>query len=93
MCRMASWSALSSAFRTERAAATPRPPRAPFTVRAARWTARHLPRWQTIRTATLSGGGFGLLTAAAWHLHTAAGLTAAGVSLLILEALTGGERR
>lgn len=82
-----------SAFRSERQAATARPPRTPLTVRAARRLARILPRWSTIRTATLSISGFGLITAAAWHLHTVAGLATAGVSLLILEALSGGERR
>lgn len=90
---MASWSALTEAFRSERAAATPKPARTPLTVRAARWAARRLPRWQAARTATLSVSGFGLISAAAWHLHTVAGLAAAGVSLLILEALSGGERR
>lgn len=81
------------AFRSERQIAAPRPPRTSLTVRAARRLARVLPRWSTIRTATLSVGGFGLITAAAWHLHTVAGLAVAGVSLLILEALSGGERR
>lgn len=50
-------------------------------------------RWHTARTAALSVAGFGCLTAAAWTLHTAAGLTAAGLSLLALEALSGGEDR
>ncbi|WP_433434949.1 hypothetical protein [Nonomuraea sp. CA-141351] len=70
-----------------------RPPRTPLTVLAARCLARVLPRWSTARTAVLSISGFGLLTAAAWHLHTVAGLATAGVSRLILEALSGGERR
>lgn len=85
----------SEAFTTTRAeaAAKPRPPRVPLTIRAARFAARRLPRWRTIRTAVLSVAGFGMLTAAAWTLHLAAGLAAGGVSLLILEALSGGERR
>ncbi|MFB4273043.1 hypothetical protein [Nonomuraea sp. GTA35] len=82
-----------TAFRNERQAAAARPPRTPLTVRAARRLARILPRWSTIRTAVLSVSGFGLITAAAWHLHTVAGLATAGVSLLILEALSGGDRR
>lgn len=83
------------AFRVERAAvkSTPRRPRTPLTVRAARVLARRLPSWAALRTLLLSIGGFGMLTAAAWTLHVAAGLAAAGVSLLILEALSGGERR
>mgnify|MGYP000683231453 CR=1 FL=1 len=82
-------------FTSERAtrAARPKPPRTPYTVRAARWLARRLPRWAAVRTAILSISGFGLLTTAAWTVHIAAGLAAAGISLLILEALSGGERR
>lgn len=82
-----------AAFRVERAAAAPRPPRIPLAIRAGRTLARVLPRWSAIRTATLSTAGFGLLTGAAWTLHTAAGLAVGGASLLILEALSGGERR
>ncbi len=83
------------AFTAERAtaAAKPRRPRVPLTVRAARAAARLLPRWAAIRTLVLSVAGLGLLTAAAWTLHLAAGLAVAGVSLLILEALSGGDRR
>jgi hypothetical protein len=86
-------SSFRQAFTSERQAAAARPLRTPLTIRAARRLARILPRWSTIRTATLSVSGFGLITAAAWHLHTVAGLATAGVSLLILEALSGGERR
>jgi hypothetical protein len=49
--------------------------------------------WHTARTPALSIAGFGCITAAAWTLHTAAGLLMAGVSLLILEALGGEESR
>lgn len=82
-------------FRTERRAATaaPRRPRTPIAVRAGRLAARALPHWSTIRTAALSVGGFGCLTAAAWQLHIVAGLAALGVSLLVLEALSSGGRR
>ncbi|NGO68529.1 hypothetical protein [Streptomyces boncukensis] len=48
------------------------------------------------RTALLTTGGFGTLTASAWiGLGTWAGLAAGGVSLLLLEYLTndGGDRR
>lgn len=81
------------AYRAERRTAAPRPPRTPLLVRAGRLIARLLPRWATIRTATLSVTGFGLITAAAWTLHTTAGLAAGGISLLVLEALSGGEHR
>ena len=83
----------TEAFRTERAARTTRAPRIPLTVRTARWLARRLPAWAALRTALLSIAGFGLLTAAAWTLHLAAGLAVGGISLLILEALSGSDRR
>lgn len=89
----ATGSAFWQAFHATRATATPRTPRTPLTVRAAHALARTLPRWTTIRTAALSTAGFGLLTGAAWTLHTAAGLAVGGASLLVLEALSGGERR
>lgn len=41
------------------------------------------------RTAILTTAGLGLLDAAAWELATAAGLAAAGVSLLLLDWLIG----
>ncbi len=83
------------AFRAARAAqaVTPRPPRTPLTVRAARWLARRLPAWHAVRTLLLSVAGFALITAAAWTLHVAAGLAVGGISLLILEALSGSDRR
>lgn len=83
------------AFHTERTARAshPRPPRVPLTIRAARAAARFMPRWSAIRTAVLSVAGFALLTAAAWTIHLAAGLAVGGISLLVLEALSGGERR
>lgn len=84
----------TEAFRAERSAARPpRAPRIPLTVRAARLLARRLPSWNAIRTLLLSLAGFGMLTAAAWQLHVAAGLAVGGISLLILEALSGGDRR
>lgn len=43
------------------------------------------------RTVVLSVAGFGCLTAAAWTMHTAAGLAVAGVSLLVVEYLTTEE--
>ncbi|MGW6502954.1 hypothetical protein [Nonomuraea angiospora] len=86
-------STFRQAFRTERQAAASRPPRTPLTIRAARFLARRMPRWAALRTLLLSLAGFGMLTAAAWQLHTAAGLAVGGISLLVLEALSGGDRR
>lgn len=76
-----------SAFRAQRAAATPRPRRTPLLARLGRAAARILPTWHTARTFTLSLAGFGALTAAAWTIALPAGLAAAGLSLLLLEYL------
>ena len=84
----------SDAFNAERAeiAARPKRQRTPILVKAGRLAARALPRWETFRRAALSVGGFGLLTAAAWTISLGLGLAAAGVSLLVLEMLLGGDQ-
>jgi hypothetical protein len=46
-------------------------------------------RWQAARTPILAIGGFGFLSAAAWSLSMPAGLAAVGVSLLVVEFLSG----
>jgi len=43
---------------------------------------------RTVRTAALTVGGLGCLVAAAWTWHRPVGLVAAGLALLLLEALT-----
>lgn len=45
-----------------------------------------------LRTALLALGGFGALTAGAFLWSPIAGFIVLGVSLLIIEALTGPER-
>jgi hypothetical protein len=82
-----------SAYRAQRRAlaTTPRRPRTPVLTHLGRLTARALPTWAGFRRATLSLTGFAALTSAAWTIHTAAGLAAAGVSLLLLEWLTAGD--
>lgn len=87
-------SVFTEAYRVERAARTQRarPARTPLLVHAGRLAARALPSWETARTVALSYGGFGALTWAAFEVATPLGLAAAGVSLLVLEAL-GGDRR
>lgn len=51
-------------------------------------------RWSIrVRTAIFTLGGFGALTASAWTwVGMPAGLAVGGASLLIIEALSGGER-
>jgi hypothetical protein len=90
---MAMLSAFTGAYRQERAAARPRPPRTPLLVRAGRLTARLLPRARALRTAALSLAGFGCLDFAAWQFNHIAGWAAIGISVLLLEYLTsdGGQ--
>lgn len=80
-------------FRSGRQAkAAPARRRTPALVVLARLAARTLPRWAQVRTTVLSLAGFGLLTAGAFTFALWAGLIAAGVSCLVLEALAGSER-
>lgn len=87
----------SEAFTAERARRNARPARTrtPILVLLGRvlavlgaFAGRKLPRWPTVRRAVLTIGGLALLVAAAWMVALPLGLLAAGVSLLILEALT-----
>jgi hypothetical protein len=61
-------------------------------VRAARIAARVLPRWKQARTVVLSVAGFGCLSAAAWTVAMPLGLAAAGLSVLLIEYLAGGDQ-
>jgi hypothetical protein len=85
------WSAAWSAER-ERLAVVPAPRREPILAVAGRLLARGLHVLPKLRTAALTVGGFGCLTAAAWLVAVPLGLVAAGVSLLVLEWLTGVDR-
>lgn len=66
-----------------------RKPRTPLTVTAARFLGRHLPTWSNIRTTVYAIAGFGLIDAAAWQYETWSGLLVTGISVLIVEALSG----
>lgn len=81
------------AFTAQRAARrASRRPRTSLTIRAGRILGRALPTWAGIRRFVLSVSGFGALSFAAWQMSEALGYAAAGLSLLILEALTGSDR-
>jgi hypothetical protein len=56
---------------------------------AGRLAARVVPHWATVRRAVLVLGGFGAISAGLWMIAPAAGLIAAGVSALIVDALAG----
>jgi hypothetical protein len=82
----------TTAFSAARAAKAARRPRVSLLVRAGRAIGRALPTWAGIRRFTLSVGGFSALSYAAWTVTEPLGYAAAGLSLLILEALTGSDR-
>jgi len=48
--------------------------------------------WAAARTPVLALAGFGCLSAAAWAVAMPLGLAAAGVSLLLLEVLSGDDK-
>ena len=68
-----------------------RKPRESVTLRLVRFAAKKLPRWSDVRTGVLQVTGLGCIDYTAWTLHTSLGVLAVGISLFIIEALTGGE--
>lgn len=78
-------------FRSVRADARPKKPRTPITIRLARAAAKALPRWSALRRVGLVLGGFGALDYAAWQVNQIAGCAAIGISLLIIDALSGAD--
>lgn len=85
---MATLQAFTSAYRAERAARRRRT-RTPLLICVARLLARTIPTWRKVRTTLLSLAGFGCLTAAAWTVNLTLGLAAAGLSVLLVEFLSG----
>jgi hypothetical protein len=67
--------------------------RTPVLTLVGRIAARAVVALPRLRTTALSLGGFGCLVAAAWMVAVPAGLAAAGLSLLVLEYLSGEEGR
>jgi hypothetical protein len=93
---MAMMAALQAAYRDQRATRRPRTPRTPVTVRLARavghLAGRALPRLAALRRTVFVTAGFGTLDYAAWQVSHIAGCAAIGVSLLLLDWLTGGDQ-
>lgn len=85
---VATFQAITSAYRAGRISRRARTARTPFLVRAARLAARVAPTWKQVRTTVLTVTAFGCLTAAAWMVALPLGLLAAGLSLLFIELLT-----
>jgi hydrogenase/urease accessory protein HupE len=65
--------------------------RTPVLVHLGRLAAKMMVALPRARTVAMSVGGFGCLVAAAWTVAVPAGLAAAGVSLLVLEYLSGDQ--
>jgi hypothetical protein len=84
---------LRSSYRTARPDASPKPRRRPLLELAAvaigHLAARLTPNWSALRTLVLSVAGFGCLDTAAYQWNQTFGIAACGVSLLVLEALSG----
>ena len=78
----ATWSAARSA----RAA---RPARVSLLMGIVAWCARVSPSWPKVRTTVMQLAAFAFLDYAAWRWSVIAGCVAIGVSLFILEALSG----
>lgn len=81
----------STAYRAARLTAKPRKPRVPLAVRLGRTVARIVPRWAAVRRAVLVTGGFAAISYALYLVALPLGVAAAGISLLLLDWLTGGE--
>lgn len=84
--------AFTGAYRAERATARPPKNRTPLLVHLGRAAGRLLPTWDAVRRFTLSAGGLGAACTGAFQWSAPAGWVAVGLSLLVLEFLTGGER-
>jgi len=84
---------LRTSYTAERTADRPKRTRRPLLVLAAqalgRAAARISPSWAALRTLVLTLTAFALIDTASFHFGRWIGLAITGVSLLIIEALTG----
>jgi len=84
---------LRTSYTAERTADRPKRTRRPLLVLAAqalgRAAGRINPSWAALRTLVLTLSAFGLIDTAAFHFGRWVGLAVTGVSLLVIEALTG----
>jgi hypothetical protein len=85
-------STFTAAFHNERATRRPRAPRTPIAVRLGRLAAKTLPRFAALRRTVMITAGFGALSYAAYEVAHPAGIAAAGVSLLLLDWLSGSDQ-
>ena len=91
---MAFLGTVRTSYRIGRAADRPKRTRRPLLVLAAQalgTAAARLPSWAALRTLLLTVTAFVFIDVAAFHFGQWVGYAAIGVSLLIVEALTGGD--
>lgn len=62
------------------------------TLRAVTTLARKLPSWQRARSAVMQTGACAAIDVGLFQWESIAGWVGVGVSLFVLEALSGGER-
>jgi len=66
-----------------------RTPRESLVLRLARYAAKRLPSWSDVRTVVLQVTGLGCVDLAAYRWNVTLGILAIGVSLFVIEALSG----
>lgn len=83
---------VQEAWKSARAARPARRRRTPLLLAFAGWAGRKLPTWKKARTGIMQWGAFAAIDTGLFGWHWIAGAVGIGVSLLVLEALGGGER-
>lgn len=78
----ATWAAARSTRRV-------RPARVSLLMGIVAWCARVLPPWPKVRSTVMQLAAFAFLDYAAWRWSIIAGCVAIGVSLFVIEALSG----
>lgn len=66
-----------------------RKPRKSYVKAFATWLAQKLPDASQVRTVALQMGGIGFVDYAAWRVSVTLGVLVIGVSLIVIEALSG----
>lgn len=80
---------ITEAWAGGRTARRTRPARTPILFVLVRFFASVLPSWAKVRTTVMQVTAFGFLSYSVWGWSHLAGYAAIGVSLFILEALSG----
>lgn len=83
---------ITDTWRETRAARAARPVRPAVLPALVKLAAKRLPNLRRVRTCLLQVAGFGFIDYAVWGWHHLVGYAAVGLSLLVLEALSGDRR-